>query len=374
MRPAWIEVDLDAIGHNTRVLARQASPAKFCAVVKADGYGHGAVPVARAALGAGAHQLAVATVAEGVALREADIDAPILLLSEAPPEEMPTVVAHRLTPTVYRDRSIEAARAAAARAGTTLGVHVKIDTGMHRVGAPPEQATDLVAAVVAADHLRMDGLFTHLAVADEPGDPFTQTQLARLDTVVAALAGAGLPTGTVHAANSAATLRALGRHDLVRCGISLYGFAPSPQVADTVGLRPALSVHAKVSYTKRVAAGEGLSYGLRYRPAEDTQIVTLPLGYADGVRRILSRLGAGVLIGGRRYPIVGTITMDQLLVDTGPDGRVRVGEEAVLIGHQGDRRIGAEDWAARLDTITYEIVCAFGLRLPRIFTGAVASG
>lgn len=373
MRAAWIEVDLDAIGHNTARLAERAAPAALCAVVKADGYGHGAERVARAALGAGARMLAVAVVEEGLVLRRAGVDAPILVLSEAPLDAMDDIVAASLTPTIYRAASVAAAEQAARRAGRRLGVHVKVDTGMRRVGAAPGDVAGIVAAVAADDHLELTGLFTHLAVADEPDDPFTATQLARFDDVVDGLRAAGLPTGMLHVANSAATIRGLGHHDLVRCGISLYGFAPSPALADPVGLRPALSLRAKVSHVKRVRAGEGLSYGLRYRPRVDTQIVTLPLGYADGVRRILSRRGAQVLLGGRRYPIVGTVTMDQLLVDTGPEGRVRVGDEAVLLGRQGDEEIPATEWAERLDTITYEIVCAFSPRLPRISTGAVAS-
>lgn len=374
MRPAWIEIDVDALGHNSAVLAERAAPARLCAVVKADGYGHGAARTARAALAGGAAMVAVAIVEEAVALREAGIDAPILVLSEAPIDAMDTVVAQRLVPTLYRDDSVVAAQQAAARVGRTLDIHVKVDTGMRRVGAAPADVARIVSRIVASEHLTMAGLFTHLAVADVPDDPFTATQLDAFDAVVAGLRGAGLPTGTVHAANSAATIRGLGRHDLVRCGISLYGFPPSPAVPDTVGLRPALSLHARVSYAKRVGRGEGVSYGLRWRPEVDTQIVTLPLGYADGVRRVLSRRGAEVLIGGRRHPIVGTITMDQILVDTGPHGQVRIGDEAVLLGRQGDAEITATEWAERLDTITYEVVSAFGPRLPRVPVGGVASG
>lgn len=373
MRPAWIEIDLDAIRHNTRVLAARAAPARLCAVVKADGYGHGSVRVAEATLAAGADMVAVAIPEEGVALRDAGIDAPILVLSEAPVDAMDRIAAAGLIPTLYRPESVVAAQAAAARVGRRLAVHVKVDTGMHRVGAAPADVPGLVAAIVASDHLEMAGLSTHLAVADEPDEPFTVVQLERFGEVVAALRDAGLPTGSLHAANSAATIRGLGHHDLVRCGISLYGMAPSPLVEDTVGLRPALSLHARVSYVKRVAPGEGVSYGLRFRPEVETQIVTLPIGYADGVRRILSRRGAQVLIGGRRMPIVGTVTMDQILVDAGPHGTVAVGDEAVLLGRQGDGEITATEWAERLETITYEVVCAFGPRLPRIVTGTVAS-
>lgn len=387
MRHAWIEIDLAAVAHNVRALARRASPAELCVVVKADGYGHGAVPVARTALGAGATTLAVAIVDEGVALRDAGIDAPILILSECGTDEYDEVVGFGLTPTVYRAESIDAAERAAARAGTRLRVHCKVDSGMRRVGVAPEHAVETVARIVASEHLDMGGLFTHLAVADEPDNAFTDAQLRRFAAVRTELEAAGLPTGAVHTHNSAATLRQLGApadagaiaaplpgSDLVRCGISVYGFPPSPAVDDPVGLRPALSVHARVSYVKTVRAGEGVSYGLRWHPDVDTRVVTVPLGYADGVRRILSRRGAEVLIGGRRYPIVGTITMDQFLVDVGPGATVDVGAEVVLLGRQGDAEITAQEWADRLDTITYEIVCSFGPRLPRIHLTGIGIG
>ena len=368
-RDAWIVVDLAAIAHNTRVLARHVAPAQLCVVVKADGYGHGAIPVAMAALDAGADMLAVALVDEGIALRDAGIDAPILLLSEPPIVALDDVVAARLTPTLYRPEAIDAAARAAARAGVRLGVHLKVDTGMHRVGATPDELVGLVRRVVASPQLEMAGILTHFAVADEPDSDFTNVQLRRFDEVIAQVQAAGLPTGVIHAANSAAALRSIGNHELVRCGISLYGLAPSPAVGDPVGLRPALSLRARVSFAKRVGAGEGLSYGLRYRPATDTQVVTVPLGYADGVRRALGENGGEVLIGGRRYPIVGTITMDQLLVDCGPDGQVAVGDEVVLLGRQGDEEISAQTWADRLGTITYEVVCGFSRRLPRFHEG-----
>ena len=364
-RDAWIDVDLAAVAHNVESLRKWVAPAKLCAVVKADGYGHGAIPVAMAALDAGADLLAVALVDEGLALRDAGIDAPILLLSEPPLASLDDVVAHRLTLTVYRAEAVEAAERAAARRGGRVDVHCKVDTGMHRVGADPGDIVDLVEKVVGSPHLHLAGLLTHFAVADEPDDPFTDEQCARFDQVRAKLADKGLPTGMVHAANSAGALRFRGRHDLVRVGIALYGLAPSPELDDPIGLRPALSLRARVSFAKRVAAGEALSYGLRYRLDRESQVVTVPLGYADGVRRILGERNAQVLIGGRRHPIAGTVTMDQLLVDCGPDGQVAIGDEVVLLGTQGDEEITAQEWADRLDTITYEVVCGFSPRLPR---------
>ncbi|MBS1848515.1 MAG: alanine racemase [Actinobacteria bacterium] len=373
MRHAWIEVDLAALARNTQRLRAHVAPAALCAVVKADGYGHGAVPVALAALEAGASVLAVAIVDEGAALRDAGIDAPILLLSECPDEDLDEVVRLGLTPTVYRDASIDAAERAAERAGVELGVHVKVDTGMRRVGAPAEAVGALVDRIARSSNLRMDGLFTHFAVADEPDDPFTDEQVRRFDDVRHDLSTAGLPTGMVHAANSAAALRGVGRGDMVRCGISLYGFAPSPAMTMPLALDPVLSLHARLSYVKTVQPGEGVSYGLRWRADHPTRVATVPLGYADGVRRILSSRGAQVLVGGRRCPIVGTITMDQLLVDLGSDASTSVGDEVVLLGPMGDEQITAQEWADRLDTITYEIVCGFSARLPRLYRGAGAA-
>jgi alanine racemase len=373
LRPAWAEIDRDAIRHNAAALARLAAPAGLCAVVKAGGYGHGAVPVARAALEGGATHLAVALVEEGRQLRDAGIAAPVLVLSQPAPAAMAEVVAAGLTPSLYTAEGVEALAAAVRAAGrrAPLPVHVKVDTGMHRVGAAPDEAVGLACAVARCPELAVEGVFTHLAVADEPDDPYTAHQLDRFDAVVADLAAAGVRPAVLHAANSAgALLHPRARYDLVRCGIALYGLAPgadSRSHPDVAGLRPALALKARVSHVKELPAGERLSYGLRYRLPVRSVIATVPLGYADGVTRALSAAGGEILIGGRRLPLAGTITMDQLLVDCGPGADVAVGDEAVLIGHQGDERIDAWDWAARTGTIAYEVVCGVSVRVPRTY-------
>lgn len=369
LRPAWAEVDLAAIRHNARALAGVAAPAGLCAVVKAWGYGHGPVEVARAALEGGASWLAVALVEEGRQLREGGVEAPVLLLSEPPAAAMAEVVAARLTPTLYTGAGLAAATAAARAAGRVLDVHVKVDTGMHRVGAPPAEAVALALEAARRPELRLEGFWTHLAVADEVDDPYTGEQLGRFAAAVADLGAAGLRPPLLHAANSAGALWHPGaRWDLVRCGIALYGLAPAgAATAPTADLRPAMSLVARVSYAKRVAAGERLSYGLRYRLAEDSVVATVPLGYADGVPRALSAAGGQVLVGGRRRPIAGTVTMDQILVDCGPDAEVAAGDEVVLIGRQGDESIDAWDWAERTGTIAYEVVCGVGGRVPRTY-------
>jgi len=366
-RPAWAEVDLAAIRHNARLLADLAAPARLCAVVKADGYGHGAVPVALAALEGGATWLGVALVEEGVALRDAGIDAPVLVLSEPPPDAFSEMVGQRLTPTLYTPDAVAALAATVVDA--PLPVHVKVDTGMHRVGARPDDAVAVAVAVDRSPSLRLEGFWTHLAVADEPDNPYTADQLARFDAARAALAAAGVAPDVVHAANSAGAIaHPAARYDLVRCGIALYGHAPSADV-ELDGLRPAMSLKARVSYVKRVEPGARVSYGLRYRAERDTVIATVPLGYADGVTRRLAAVGGEVLIRGRRCPLAGTVTMDQVMVDCGPGAEVGVGDEVVLFGRQGQGEIRAEEWAAALDTISYEVVCGIGPRVPRVYTG-----
>jgi len=361
VRPTWVEVDHSAIAHNVAALAAVAAPAAVCAVVKADGYGHGAVPVARTALAAGAEWLAVALVEEATELRAAGIDAPVLVLSEARPEDLATCADLGLRVTVYTPAGV----AAAAAVGRPLRVHLKVDTGMHRVGAAPGDALGLARAVAAAPTLELEAVWTHCAVADEPERSFTAEQLARFDAVLAELAAAGIDVPMTHAANSAGAIaHPAARRDLVRLGIATYGIDPSPALAGAVDLRPALRLRSAVTFVKPVAAGEGVSYGLHHTFPRDTTVATVPIGYADGVRRRLGLLHQEVLIGGRRHPIVGVVTMDQLMVDCG-DAPVAVGDEVVLIGRQGEEEITAAEWATRLGTIPYEITCALGPRLPR---------
>ncbi len=372
-RPAWAEVDLGAVRHNASVLTRVVAPARLCAVVKASGYGHGSVDVARAALEGGASWLAVALVEEGAVLRSHGIGEPVLLLSEPPAAAMDDVVALRLTPTVYTHNGVEAAAKAVASAGPTepLAVHVKVDTGMHRVGATADGAVSVVRAVTEHPELRLGGVWTHLAVADEPGNPFTAEQCARLARVVDELARLGLRPPLVHAANSAGALaHPACRHDLVRCGIALYGVAPSPALeanGPVAELRPALSLRARVSFVKRVDAGEAVSYGLRRPLAEAATVATVPVGYADGVPWRLGVCGGEVLIGGRRCPLAGSVTMDQILVDCGDDRQVLAGDEVVLLGRQGSEQITAWDWASLTGTIAYEILCGIGPRVPKVY-------
>ncbi|HEX5586516.1 MAG TPA: alanine racemase [Acidimicrobiia bacterium] len=370
-RAVWSEVDLEAIRENIRALCALVAPAEVLAVVKANGYGHGAAPVARAALDAGAAWLGVARVEEGVQLRGHGIDAPILLLSEAPVSAAEAVVTHSITPVVYTVPGLEAlAKAVAAYGGRhRLSVHLKIDTGMHRVGCDPDDALDLVARIDASPELELAGVCTHLAVADDPADPYTAGQLAQFAGVLDAMRARGAECGLEHAANSAAALACPdARFDLVRIGIAAYGVPPAPTFDHVLALRPALSLHARVMMVRELAAGERLSYGLRYELPHASRIATVSAGYADGVPRNLGLSGGHVLIGGRRHPIAGVVTMDQLMVDVG-DTPVDVGDEVVLIGRQGDIEITATEWAELLGTIAYEVVTGIGARVPRTYTG-----
>ena len=370
-RPAWGQVDLDAVRANARALARAAAPAQLLAVVKADAYGHGAVPVARAALAAGATWLGVALVEEGVALREAGLDARVLVLSEPAPEAADAVVAAQLTPVVYTELGIEAlAKAvAAATPDAPLPVHLKVDTGMHRVGCAPERARALVEAVSTRPELTLEGLCTHLAVADEPDRPETTAQLEQFRALVEDLDRQGTRPPIVHAANSAALLAfPESRFDLVRVGIALYGVPPAAALADRVDLTPVLSLRAQVTHVQELPAGARVSYGLRYALPRPGRVGTVPGGYADGVPRNLGTSGGEVLIAGRRYPIAGAVTMDQLMVDVG-DTPVEVGDEVVLLGTQGDETVTAAEWAEHLGTIAYEIVSGIGPRVPRRYVG-----
>jgi len=360
MRPTWIEIDLGAVRENVAALAAAVAPAKVCAVVKADGYGHGDVPVAEAAREGGAEWLAVALVTEGARLREAGIEGPILLLSEPFPEEIGEIVTWDLTPTVYRE-SFLGALAAVAPAG--YPVHLKVDTGMHRVGASPEAAGALAERVIAAG-LTLQGVWTHFAVSEEDAE-YTEEQAARLLGLAGSLAAGGVVPEILHASNSAGAMGHPGaRLDLVRAGIAVYGLRPAPGFHPEIPLRPAMRVVSHVSFLQRLSAGERPSYGrVRPLPAEAT-VATVPIGYADGVSRRLGETGGGVLIRGKRYPFAGTVTMDQIVVDVGDDP-VEVGDEVVLLGRQGEVEITADEWAERLGTINYEIVCGFGPRISR---------
>jgi alanine racemase len=364
-RPTVVEVDLDAIRHNVRLLVPPG--AELMAVVKGDGYGHGVTHVARAALDAGATWLGVALVEEGLRLREHGIDAPVLVLSEFPPGSEKEALAANLAPSLYTEDGLVRLVEAAGAVGRPVGVHVKVDTGMHRVGVWPAAAATGFARRAVAAGLELDGLWTHFACAEEDGG-LTRRQLRDLVAVDDELRECGIPPRSLHAANSAATLLYPETHlDMVRPGAAIYGLDPGNGLAVSAGLRPALSWRSAVTMVKRLPAGEPLSYGHRYRLERDANVATVPVGYEDGYARVLSSK-ADVLIRGRRHRVAGTVTMDQVLVDCGDDD-VAPGDDVVLIGGQGDERITAEELAAIMGTIGYEIVTSISERVPREYRG-----
>jgi alanine racemase len=358
VRPSWIEVSLDAVRHNVRAIAAEVAPSRLCAVVKADGYGHGDVPVGEAAVEAGAPWLAVALVSEGVGLRESGIDVPILLLSEPDPDDAGEVVRWRLTPTVYGEGFVSTLVRVAPDG---FPVHLKVDTGMHRVGAAPAAAREL-ANRIAAGPLHLQGVWTHFPVAEEDHD-FTRQQVESLRSVVAGLAAAGVVPEMIHAANTAGALAGIGRLDMVRIGLGVYGLRPALGLGEHLELRPAMRVVSRVAHLARLPAGARPSYGRRRPLGRESTVATVPVGYADGLSRRLSD-GGGALVNGRRYPFAGTVTMDQVMLDLGDDP-VEIGDEVVFLGRQGEAELPAEEWAHHLGTITWEVVCGFGPRLPR---------
>ena len=375
-RPAWAEIDLAAVTHNAAVLARLVQPAQLCAVVKAHAYGHGGPAVARAALAGGAIGLAVALVDEGVELRQHGVQGPILLLSECSAEAVSTVMAHRLTPTLYTPEGIERFVEVTRAQGQRKAVHLKVDTGMHRVGAQPADVPALVKTIVDDPLLHFEGLWTHMPVADgetENDRAFTLGQLEAFERLRGELAGLGLTPEVLHTANTAGAIAfPTARYHMVRCGLGIYGHLPGPAVSRAFAataedpLRPAMSLKARVVSVRNLEPGERPSYG-RLRPLPARSLVaTVPMGYADGVPRQLFHRGYEVLIGGVRRPLAGMVTMDQIVVDCGDDSSVRPGDEVVLLGRQGDQEITAEDWAEMLGTISYEVLCGVGARMPRI--------
>ncbi len=367
LRWAWVEVDLDAVRHNVAVLKGRTRPGTlFMAVVKADAYGHGAVPVAQAALAAGADRLGIATIAEAVELRDAGVTAPLHLLSEPPSESAGTVVERDIIPTVTtREFAGALGRAAAAR-GVVARYHLKVDTGMNRIGVNADDAAAFAAVLSEFPGLHLEGTFTHFATADVPQDWHAARQLQRFTGVLERMRAQNVDPGITHAANSPATILMPEAHlDMVRCGIAIYGLHPAPSTADTVDLRPAMSVHARATLVKRIGMGEGVSYGLTWHAGAPTTIATLPLGYADGVHRVLSNR-MSVLCDGRRIAQVGRICMDQLMVEVPRGAEAARGTEFLLVGAQGGSCITMEEVADLAGTINYEMACAFGARLERV--------
>ncbi len=372
---ALARVNLAAIERNVERLRSGLRPgAGLCAVVKADGYGHGAVPSARAALAGGARMLAVATAGEAVALRDAGIDERVLVMGALSGPELDAALASRAEVVAWSEDFIVSLLRRPP--GPPVRVHVKLDTGMGRLGTRDRTEARRVAerVLAAAPALELAGAMTHFATADD--DPsFMAEQLARFEPFAAELRDLA-PGLIAHAANSAATLREPGAHlDLVRCGIAIYGCDPMHVDPHPLGLEPALELSSYVAAIKRVLPGESAGYGRRFIAARETWLATVPIGYGDGVRRGLTN-NCDILIAGRRFPLVGTVSMDNVTVDVGAPEAVRLGDPATFIGRDGWQRQTAEDVARRLETISYEVLCGISARVPRRYhrDGAACDG
>ncbi|MGD2144283.1 MAG: alanine racemase [Anaerolineae bacterium] len=363
----WVEVDLDAVAHNARLLKERAGAGcELMVAVKANAYGHGAVPISRAALEGGATRLAVHRTEEGVELRQAGIEAPILVMGHTLPIEAEAILRWNLTPTVNTEAHGEALSRAAGRE-RVLPIHVNVDTGMSRYGLLPGEVLQFVRFLSELPGLALEGLYTHFAAADSADQAFTRHQFRIFTDLADRLEREGLSLPLKHVSNSAATLdlpeMAL---DMVRCGIALYGLPPSAQGARGVPLEPALSLKSRVARVRTLPAGASVSYGRTHVAEKPTRMALIPVGYGDGYHRIISNRGA-VLIRGKRAPIIGRVCMDQFVVDVSDVPGVRLHDEVVLIGRQGERHIPAEEVARWAQTINYEVTTSLMPRVPRIY-------
>lgn len=369
-RPTLAEIDLDAMAHNLRMVKQRVAPAKVMAVVKANAYGHGLLNVTDRAVREGADYLGVALVEEGIRLRNRQKDIPILVFGGFFPEQIDAFLAHDLELTLYDQPCAEALAERARNLGCDARVHIKVDTGMGRVGVPWQQASDFVRRVAELPGVALVGIYTHFATSDERDKGFAELQLKRFSEVLEQLEARSIHIPLKHAANSGAVLdMPVSYFDMVRLGVSLYGYYPSPATSREMPLRPAMSLKSRVIFLKEVAAGTPVSYGCTYVTSAPTRIATVPIGYADGYNRRLSN-AAEVLIRGRRYPVVGRVCMDQIMVDVGRDTAVEVGDEVVLMGRQGDDAISIYEWCEVLQTIPYEVTCWMSERVPRVYKPA----
>ncbi len=372
MSHSWVEIDLDAVRHNVRVLKSQLSPTtELIAMVKANAYGHGATEVSQAVVSAGATRLGVATVAEALELRKAGIQVPILVVGSYEPDLADAYFVHNLTPSIGDPESLRDLDARSHRLRQEISLDIHVDSGMGRLGIAPKKAGFLAANVMQATYLHLQGVSTHLATADEEEVSFVQLQIRRFREALDRIQEEGIPTGILHVANTAATLRfpdTLG-YQAVRPGLGLYGMYPSEACRiESMALAPALQWKARVTRVERLPAGSFVSYGRTWKAPYDTHVATLSVGYGDGYFRSLSNKGE-VLLAGERFAVVGRVTMDHLMVDLGPQTRIRQGDTATLIGRDQGAEIRAEELAAWAGTIGYEVTTRIMPRVEKRYKG-----
>lgn len=368
---AWVEIDDSALSHNVRQLKQLLThPTQLMAVVKADAYGHGATMVARTALDAGATGLCVATIQEGIQLREAGISARILLLGATnTPEEVRAIASRHLEPTICTPQQALVFSETLANLKKTLRVHLKLDTGMSRLGIPWGEALPFVQLVQRLPYLEIASVYSHLATADSLDQTVMNLQHQRFSEAIAQLQLAGIKPPMLHLANSAATLTDSALHyDLVRVGLALYGLYPAEHLRSAIDLKPVMQVKARVTQVKTIPPGTGVSYGYQFIAERELRLAVVGIGYADGIPRNLSNKMT-VLIRGQQVRQIGAITMDQIMLDVSEITDLQTGEVVTLIGQDGDLAISAEDWAQSLNTISWEILCGFKHRLPRVAIG-----
>jgi alanine racemase len=367
---AWVEIDLPALGHNMREIRRLVAPeTAIMAVVKADAYGHGAIDVARTVLAAGVSWLAVATVPEGIELRAAGITAPILVLGAVNSAmQVEAIVNWNLQPTICNlaQATLISKALVTSQINSPLEVHLKLDTGMSRLGENWQQAVTFFGEVKSLPALQIAGLYSHLATAEDPDTAVLDMQCDRFERAIAAIQHAGYALPLLHLANSGGILAGKRLHyQLVRPGLILYGVYPAPQLRSQIDLQPVMSVKARISQVKEIAAGTGVSYGYRFIADRDMLVAVVGIGYADGIpRRLSDRMQ--VAIRGRSIPQIGAITMDQIVLDVSQIPDLRVGEIVTILGRDGAIEITVDDWAHQLGTISWEILCGFKHRLPRV--------
>ena len=372
-RPTHVEIDLDQLTANYRAVEEAVAPAGMLPVVKAGAYGHGLVEVARQFEGLGPTGLAVALLEEGAILREAGVTCPILVIGGLDIPQIPDLLHYRLTMTVSSVDAVGAIEEAAAGLGMVARAHVKVDTGMGRMGVLPGGAAELFDALLQSPYLEVEAVYSHFATADEPDPAQTLDQIATFRRVVSYFGDRDLPMPALHLANSGAVLQHPDSYfDMVRPGLMLYGVYPAEETTKTIKIRPALTWRSTVVLSKSLPAGNPVSYGATWAPDRDTHILIVPMGYGDGFPRLLSNRGE-VLIRGRRHPVVGRVCMDQFMVDAGPETDVRVGDEVVIIGAQGEETITANEVAVWARTIPYEILTGITTRVPRRYPGDLSA-
>lgn len=366
-RATFAEIDLKAIAHNLNEIRKKASPAKIIAVVKTDAYGHGVKEIAELVVRQGVDYLGVALVEEGIELRNHGATIPILVFGGFFENQIELFLQHDLELTLFDENLVSALSRKALSKGKQAKVQIKVDTGMGRVGIDWREAVDFICKIKEFVNLKIVGIYTHFAASDARDKSYAHLQVRRFRKVLAQLDESGVNIPLKHAANSGAILDLPDSLlDMVRPGVSLYGYFPSQETTESIELKPAMSLKSHVLAVQKMEEESSISYSMTYKTDRKTKIAIVPIGYGDGYNRLFSNRGE-VLIGGKRYPVVGRVCMDQIMIDVGAQSNIAVGDEVVLLGKQGNEEISIYEWCEKLDTIPYEITCAISKRVPRIY-------